>query len=193
MIIDNAVIYILQKPSIYKALHESNRLLAEQLGQFQFIAIVVVGPLIEELVFRLPLNGKRSFLGFSLSLAFFLLGGFYSLGSAQLDHKLSVGIITSLVFYFFLMLFFSKKRFTEQNRDSYIKLLFYVSTVLFALSHISNFKPLQYSLIWLYPVYVLPQFIMGVGFAFARMRYGFGWAILLHMLVNTPFTIINYL
>jgi hypothetical protein len=55
-------------------------------------------------------------------------------------------------------------------------------------SHISNFHPIQYEIIFLYPIYVLPQFFMGLILGWLRIQYGFLWAVLFHILVNGLFT-----
>jgi membrane protease YdiL (CAAX protease family) len=59
-----------------------------------------------------------------------------------------------------------------------------LSTAVFALTHVSNWD-LQVTSPWLIPVVVLPQFVSGLMFAYARVRSGLGVAIALHATINT--------
>ena len=59
-----------------------------------------------------------------------------------------------------------------------------VSVVLFGLVHISNIETLHWELALLYPVYVLPQMILGYIFSVQRLKLGFIWGLLFHSMNN---------
>lgn len=69
------------------------------------------------------------------------------------------------------------------KHKSYFKGIFYLSAVLFALVHISNFEsqPMVYLLA---PILVLPQLILGLILGYIRVRLGLLWSILLHASYN---------
>jgi hypothetical protein len=71
--------------------------------------------------------------------------------------------------------------FLQKNSKSLI--LFSIFT--FAFSHVNNYTPIFWKLIWVYPVYVLPQFFLGVGCSYLRIKYqSMLWPILLHFANN---------
>ncbi|MGM9506322.1 CPBP family glutamic-type intramembrane protease [Larkinella sp. GY13] len=47
-----------------------------------------------------------------------------------------------------------------------------VSSAIFSLAHITNFDPIHYSVWYLYPIYVLPQFFMGLIASTIRINNG---------------------
>ncbi|WP_091393394.1 CPBP family glutamic-type intramembrane protease [Arachidicoccus rhizosphaerae] len=64
-------------------------------------------------------------------------------------------------------------------------MFYYLAAIIFGLGHIFNFAPIHYNLIYFYPVFVLPQLIMGFGFGYVRIKYGFFFGLLLHCITNT--------
>ena len=69
--------------------------------------------------------------------------------------------------------------------------LFYFSAAVFALLHLSNLHGEDFQ--WIYLpyllVYTLDKFAFGLVFGYARMRHGFGAAVVLHVLSNLFFVI----
>ena len=124
-----------------------------------FVLTVVIGPLIEELIFRLYLRYKNNYaLHFLISLV--------SLMGARKEQKAET---------FFISLW--KKRY---------KFLFYFSAVIFGLVHISNFE-FSYSILLLSPILVAPQIILGLVIGYLRVRIGFVSGLVLHSLHNAFF------
>ncbi|UAY57414.1 CPBP family glutamic-type intramembrane protease [Arachidicoccus terrestris] len=72
------------------------------------------------------------------------------------------------------------------------KFIFCIIAFLFGLIHISTFSPLYPNLFWAYPVFVLPQIIMGFGFGYVRIKYGFLYGFILHFMVNFMFLILSF-
>jgi len=69
------------------------------------------------------------------------------------------------------LIFFKSSRF--------FPLAFYISFLAFGAIHIGNFENLE-NAIWLSPLLVAPQLIMGVFLGFIRVKLGLLWAMLLH-------------
>lgn len=120
---------------------------------------VVIGPLIEELIFRLYLRYKNNYaLHFLISLV--------SLTGVRNEQKAETFLISLW-----------KKRY---------KFIFYFSAVIFGLIHISNFE-FSYTILLLSPILVAPQIILGLIIGYLRVRNGFVLGLLLHSLHNAFF------
>ena len=107
--------------------HALDTLFEEYSPGFIFLAVVILAPLIEELIFRGPM-------------------------------------------YFF-------------RRSRYFGIVFYFFTIAFAFYHISNFE-ISPLILYLSPLLVSPQLIIGLLLGYIRVRLGLEWAILLHSLYN---------
>ncbi len=70
--------------------------------------------------------------------------------------------------------------------------IFYLSAVIFALIHITNYES-NSTIIYLVPLLVLPQFISGLFFGYLRVRYNFVLAYLMHVLHNAIFVTLSFL
>lgn len=149
------------------------------LGAFFFVAILI--PLIEETIFRLGLFPNRLFVAVSLALFLFLVTCYAEYGDNYLAY--SIGFIVCICLGGLLYGYVQPddlQAFFDTYRDG----LLLVSSVVFAAMHITNFDPVQHQVLFLYPVYVLPQFFMGLILGWLRMQHGFWWAVLFHALVN---------
>lgn len=82
-------------------------------------------------------------------------------------------------------------------RDSkYFPILFYASTLAFALVHLGNFP--NFAEIWpVSPLLISPQFALGLFLGFVRVRFGLLWSIGFHSAYNTivlaPLLLLNQL
>ncbi len=160
--------------------------LLEELGILYGVALVTFfGPLVEEIAFRLALTTNKLAIISSLStLVFFLSGPVFYIDDtlAYLVRVVSSGLFGVVVYWFI----------HPENTEAFFKrhqnYLLVITSTLFAGVHISNFHPIQYEIIFLYPIYVLPQFFMGLILGWLRIQYGFLWAVLFHVLVNGLFT-----
>lgn len=64
------------------------------------------------------------------------------------------------------------------------KIITMLSVVLFGLLHIANIETLHWELALLYPVYALPQMILGYVSSVQRLKLGFVWGLLFHSMIN---------
>ena len=149
--------------------------------------ICLIGPILEELVFRFSLSFKKINLAVSIAVAIFMFGNLIpavkNLGvTIGLGYALAIRIAFSAIVCFALIrLLPDDRKFTPAFKNTVIIL----SIIIFGLMHISNFIPLQWALIWIYPIYVLPQMLMGWGITYVRFKNGFIWGIALHCLINS--------
>lgn len=181
---DHFVVHVLHAKTINKAGQDGMQHFFKKLGYWRAaIYIGLVGPLLEEAVFRLPLSLKRRHIALGFSVAVYLFSGvvFHNLTKIPglnfgLQLAACVLVYASAIFFVPTGLTIADHRFRTQ--------LIILSICLFGLMHIGNYTPIQWSLIWIYPVYVLPQLLMGWAITFIRFKNGFWWGYALHCIIN---------
>jgi hypothetical protein len=154
---------------------------------------VVFVSVIEELTFRLPLrhsgiNLTISALLFAFSVVDLLLK-FSSFGLVTTKERLLWGAIFAILVasvVFVLLLIEPVKRLTRNIWVDHFRSVVYASCFAFGLVHLFNYRftSLTAATLLLAPLLVLPQIISGFVFAFARMRLGLIWCIVLHAAHN---------
>lgn len=148
---------------------------------YHLFLLILIGPLLEELLFRAFLNFKKEtlFISIFLALIFFATDvSYYHLPTKQTFIQITLALFVSSVIFIF----------SQKNIDKlkhYFGFFLYISILVFALVHIKNFFPLKDEIIWIYPILVLPQFFMGFALAFIRVRNGLIWSIVLHIMINS--------
>lgn len=189
-IIDTVILKYFYNYSILFQSEINRQKLMSRFGDYVIIIVPFAAPFIEETLFRLPLNLKRTSMSLSVALiAYCLTGKPFSFDPHEMYSYVRIGIALSA---FVLILLFFPVVWLEEIREKYFKLLFYISAVLFALVHISNFAPYNSKILFFYPLYTLPQFFMGLIIGYIRVKEGFfyGWA--LHALINLPAALLFY-
>jgi len=157
--------------------------------------LILLVSTIEELIFRLPLrytaiNLTISALLFALFAIRNLLFRFGIFGVATFTERwlwsgvLAI-VIASLVFV--LLRAERVKRIISRIWLHHFRAVLYFSCVVFGLVHVYNFRSITVASLFLAPLLVLPQIISGFIFAFARMRLGMIWCIVLHIAHNVLF------
>jgi len=150
------------------------------------IILVLFVPIIEELIFRLPLRFKKAnFIPLAVILLFF--AGTLLFNKLHLSPGLSIPLFT-IVMVFIIFCFFNQRMSEKWGRilSSNYPLYFYGVTILFALAHLTNFT-YSVSLLLFAPIVVLPQFIGGFFMGYIRIKQGFIWGFFLHVLHNAIF------
>jgi len=109
---------------------------------------------------------------------FVLYGGKYP---TTFDSYLFFSILISLILSIFTYLYLEKYSIVNKKNRKIITFIFIAS---FGLIHILNFKPLHTELIWVYPIYVLPQISIGYFCSVLRIKIGFIWGLLFHSFIN---------
>ncbi len=153
----------------------------KEIGKENIYKVVIIFPLIEEILFRLFLKPTKFTISmFSLFFTFYMLNrNFTHIYYSGLEFyvKLFIASIVAILFYLKCDYYIP---FIEKNNKYFI----IISIVVFGLAHISNIKSLHFQLMLFYPIFVIPQMIIGYFITNARLKLGFFWGILLHCLVN---------
>jgi len=151
------------------------------------VYICLIGPILEETIFRLPLSFKRVHIALSVALALFLFSSAMPLiktlnHSVGLAWAISIRVAFSVLIFWLIFIALPQQISLSSGTKKWIVI---VSICLFGLMHISNYSPLHWAIIWIYPVYVLPQLLMGWALSYIRFKNGFIWGIALHCLINS--------
>lgn len=131
------------------------------------VLAIFVAPLLEENVYRLHLDFKKSSILWGLGLSLLLIS------------EVWIPIALLWVYFFFLMYKVNKGE-TPNLRSS-----IFISSSLFALVHLSNFTDFDYSkyFYWV-PFLVGAQFLIGLVLSYIRLNYGMKWALIFHAVYN---------
>jgi membrane protease YdiL (CAAX protease family) len=149
-----------------------------------FVQTCLIIPFIEESLFRLPLLMKSSLL---IWVIYFFHSIFFL---RYFQFEISFWwYYTILILIFAVIIVFNSvyaKDSTPILGAKNYNYLCWGLTIAFALVHINNFAPLNWSFIYLYPIYVLPQFVYGVVLSYLATRYNsIVWPFLLHAAINS--------
>ena len=163
----------------------------EKFGTYSVLMILLVGPFFEEVLFRLPLTFTKLGIGIAFSLVIYrlLADDFFIFFYNEPMQYLKV---LAPLLSFFSIAYFLPAGILEIIKRKYFPFLFYFSAVCFALVHITNFAPYNTEIPFFYPIFVLPQFLMGIFIGYTRIRYGFLYGLILHSLINLPSVILNF-
>lgn len=131
------------------------------------IAAIFFAPFIEEPIFRLHLDLKKSSIWWSFGLSFLMLGQFWF-----------------IVVAFWLYLFYLLYQINQGNPPR-LKLVLWISAAFFALIHLGNFKDFDFAkyFYWV-PFLVSFQFIVGLVLSYIRLNHGMKWAMFFHGVYN---------
>lgn len=146
------------------------------------IMVVVAIPLLEEIIFRLPLKYRR--LTLNIVLPILLLGVSGMTGSAQMP-ALAVGAVIIIFFFIFNKRIHNRLERVWEYRFGWV---FYGFTFLFTIIHITNYE-VTWLTVALFPLLLAPQFFAGFFIGYTRLRSGFAWGAAFHMLHNGLFVI----
>lgn len=129
---------------------------------------VVLAPLIEESIYRLHLDLKRSNVFWSLILSFLTFRDNW--------------VPFALTFlYLSILLFYVLRKKTPE-----LKWVIFSSAVLFGLAHMANYPDFDYgSFFYLIPFLIGSQACGGMVLSYIRLNHGMKWAILNHAAFNT--------
>lgn len=181
--LDLLLVHIFHFHSILDQLRETRNMLIKHNSVIAICAFTTV-PLVEELIFRLPLVPKKYFLFVSSILILYVsLGGkTYNTIFFHDYLKIIIFIILSLSLYFTInnITFAKISDFIHKHYRTY----FYLLTLSFGLLHIFNADSIQWQIFYLYPLFVLPQIILGFAIAYLRNTLHFVYGLALHILVN---------
>ena len=179
-LVDEFLIKKMGFPSVFKLMIESQKKIK---GYYGFFLVVILGPLVEELIFRLILVPKRRNIAiFTFVFSFLVLNKTYYVN--KIDWLLLVSLVMSVLLSFLVFNLLKRNPKIETAIGKRQKIITMVSVVLFGLLHIANIENLHLELALLYPVYALPQMILGYVSSVQRLKLGFVWGLLFHSMIN---------
>ena len=179
-LVDEFLIKKMGFPSVFKLMIESQKKIK---GYYSIFLVVILGPLVEELIFRLILVPKRRNIAiFTFVFSFLVLNKTYYL--IEIDWLLLVSLVVSGLLSFLVFKLLKRNPKIEIAIGKRQKIITIVSVVLFGLLHIANIENLHWELALLYPVYALPQMILGYVSSVQRLKLGFIWGLLFHSMIN---------
>jgi hypothetical protein len=159
-----------------------------------FFLVVFLGPLIEELAFRLFFSEKKGV--FFTGLIFFwffitniiieIIVQIFNLNPENtpwLGFLFLASLIFIIVLVVILNLLISKEKLANFIKKNF-NWFFYSISITFGLIHITNYTNLNLLLILLSPLLVLPQLLVGTAFGYIRVRFNFLTAFLAHSVYN---------
>ncbi|SDT25478.1 CAAX protease self-immunity [Mucilaginibacter mallensis] len=150
----------------------------------------LLGPLIEETIFRLPLSLNKYHIAIALSLAMlFFSGKIYTL--QYIDWAFATRLLIAIALFLIIVKWMPAN--LSQVDNKYKTFINISSIALFGLVHITNYSPIQWPIFFLYPIYVLPQICLGWGLTYIRFRNGFFWGLLLHCFLNIISYVVTFL
>ena len=153
-----------------------------------FAALIIVVPIIEELLYRLGLKLSVR------NITFLILGALYTIFlfiyPKNLNYnnpKILLTFFSSIIIVYFIMKYFVKRNYEHISLiyARKFKMIFVVSVIVFAYSHFTlyenynTFHNLIYS-----PIILFPYFVAGTLYGLIRIRFGFVWGCLAHMIWN---------
>ena len=179
-LVDEFLIKKMGFPSVFKLMIESQKKIK---GYYGFFLVVILGPLVEELIFRLILVPKRRNITiFTFVFSFLVLNKTYYI--IKIDWLLLMSLTVSGLLSFLVFNLLKRNPKIETAIGKRQKIITMVSVVLFGLLHIANIENLHWELTLLYPVYALPQMILGYVSSVQRLKLGFIWGLLFHSTIN---------
>ena len=182
-LVDDFLIKKMGFTSVFKLMIESQKNIK---GYYGFFLVVILEPLVEELIFRLILVPKRRNIAiFTFVFSFLVLNKTYYI--IKIDWLLLMSLAVSGLLSFLVFNLLKRNPKIETAIGKRQKIITMVSVVLFGLLHIANIETLHWELALLYPVYALPQMILGYISSVQRLKLGFVWGLLFHSMINLMF------
>jgi len=162
---------------------------------YVFLIAALLGPIMEEVSFRLFLRPYPFNLSFGFFMILFVV--LIEVFDVQLFHFLKFDILnpflvlfiifSSIISLAFLASLVLKKRVDFKKVEAlYLRkfpFIFYSASLIFAVLHIGNYYNLK-NYLWLAILLVAPQIILSFFLGYVRMSYGFVWSVVFHIFHN---------
>jgi membrane protease YdiL (CAAX protease family) len=145
-----------------------------------FITMIFLSPVIEEILFRLILKPK-----FRNILIFSVFSGVLAI-NFLFRKSFTLGIPFCILSIVCIILLLDKKCFRRAQIYflKHFSFFFYLICLIFGFVHISNYEPFNYKLVLILPILITPLVFAGITLSFIRMRFGIGYSMLMHSMMN---------
>lgn len=185
--ITSVVDFILKFEFNFSFIDLINKVQFTQSERYNVFYILIAAPVLEEIMFRLPLKFNRTNLFIAILTFYFFFylryaGLYVSFWGSQL-----VITIIFITLCWFVIFYLCKNSFYKTISTKYFGFLFYILAITFGLLHITNFiEFVPKNLVYFSPIFAFHQVIMGFSLGYIRVKKGLIWSIALHVCFNTP-------
>jgi len=156
---------------------------------YNILKITLIAPVIEELIFRLPLKSSISNVVLSLSLLASLLFRKWVISN------ILITVFVLLILYFSFLMIIQKtshlKIILEDLLSHNFRRIFYFQALFFGFLHLPNFN-LDFKYFYLFPIFILNYIFIGGYWGYLRIRYSYGLILCIssHILINSIYFLI---
>jgi len=140
------------------------------------LSMIALGPILEELSFRLFL--KKTIINISIGLSVLIIAiakAFFGSNFWYEWYLLTIPVFSLL--YYLLSIKIYDTRIP-------ILLLVHISVISFGFIHLFNFVEVKNWMYLIFPILTAPQILMGYILSFTRLKFGFRYCMLLHIIIN---------
>lgn len=148
-----------------------------------FCTIVLIGPIYEEVAFRLWISFKKRDLAIGLG---FLCSSLLSIIFNN-KHSWMIGgsIILLSASIALIIWFFTSQRYWNTIRDKFGRVIIWSSIILFAVLHITNCSEYHWKYLFVYVVLIpMPRIATAYVSSYYRLNIGFIYSLIFHIVVN---------
>lgn len=147
--------------------------------------VVVIGPMMEELAYRLWLSMKKIHVAISSAFFLYYILGFVLAGYVQ--SRMTTAVISAI---FALSVALSVYHLVSEdslqnikNNNTVYPFVVLSGCIIFALAHLTNYLICPSVLLWAL-VSCLPQLVGGISISYLRINVGFLFGLLFHCVIN---------
>jgi hypothetical protein len=138
---------------------------------------ILLSPIIEEILFRLILVFNKRNIFILILAALGLLVNFATKGA----------IVKTVLFVLLIVCLIIVYKYEDKCKSYFqtnFKMFFFLIAGLFAFLHFFNFLDISLYDFFYLPLFVIPQFILGIILGYIRITYGFKYSVFFHAMVN---------
>ena len=153
---------------------------------FLFINLLII-PIIEEIAFSLPLRFKIINLSLAIGIIFYFASSYF-FGTNIIDYEYMffyrlIIMFTSIIGSYLLFRYKRIQKVFDEFWKKNFKLIMYLFLFLAVFRHLDMYN-LDFKTLILLPLLLAPQFVSCLITFYIRIKIGFGYAVLFHMLIN---------
>jgi Type II CAAX prenyl endopeptidase Rce1-like len=159
------------------------------LGPSSILKISLFVPVVEELIFRLPLRANKITVASSLGLLLFLI-------FKNINFYLAVSLLILLIGYLLLKIKSGSAsiNLVDSSLSKYFFWVFYFQAVIFGILHLTNFN-LNFKYFYLFPFFIITYILTGCIWGYIRVKYTLGIyaCIVTHIILNSIYCFLSYI
>lgn len=147
------------------------------------LSLLIIAPLLEEALFRLPLSFKRTAIALWLALIP-VISAFYFHECRVWYVLLALVTVGALIYY--LVFRYTTDEQWGKWREKFIIWAMWIAAISFGLIHLRAFSVLNLQVLpWALATILIPLAV-GCAVTYIRVNLGFFWGVMFHMLMNIP-------